>query len=92
MKLCITIVVHGQQEEVPMASEEIKVNNTLCNGCGICINTCPMDVMRMDEKNQKAVAKYPEDCMICLLCEEDCPQEAIYVSPVKNSPLLLAWG
>ena len=46
----------------------------------------------MDEKNQKAVAKYPEDCMVCMLCEEDCPQKAIYVSPVKTSPLFAAWG
>ncbi len=75
-----------------MATEQIKINYELCNGCGICVNSCPMDVIRMDAKSQKAIAKYPEDCMLCIMCELDCPQEAIYVSPVKTSPLLVAWG
>jgi NAD-dependent dihydropyrimidine dehydrogenase PreA subunit len=50
-----------------------------------------MDVIRMDEKSGKALAKYPEDCMVCAYCELDCPQKAIYVSPIKCVPLLTSW-
>ena len=26
-----------------------------CNGCRICVDACPMDVIRFDEENNKAV-------------------------------------
>lgn len=69
-----------------------KIDPELCNGCGICVNSCSMDVIRMDNKVKKAIIKYPEDCMLCGECLEDCPVNAITVSPVKTAPLLLSWG
>ncbi len=69
-----------------------KIDTELCNGCGICVNSCSMDVIRMDKKNKKAVIQYPEDCMLCGWCVVDCPQNAIYVSPYKSSPLIVSWG
>jgi NAD-dependent dihydropyrimidine dehydrogenase PreA subunit len=40
----------------------------------------------------RAVITYPEDCMICLYCERDCPMQAIYVSPEKTTGPVLPWG
>jgi NAD-dependent dihydropyrimidine dehydrogenase PreA subunit len=68
------------------------IDTTLCTGCGSCIEYCAMDVIRMDEQNKKAFIKYPEDCMLCLVCEIICPVKAIYVSPEKKLSPLLAWG
>jgi len=68
-----------------------RIESELCNGCGICVNSCPMDVIRMDEKGKKAIIKYPEDCMCCDACEFDCPVDAIYVSPKKYAPLMVSW-
>ena len=68
-----------------------RIDPDLCNGCGICINTCQIDVIWMDEKLNKAVIKYPEDCETCDLCALDCPQNAISVSPVTNIPKLTLW-
>jgi NAD-dependent dihydropyrimidine dehydrogenase PreA subunit len=69
-----------------------KIDQDLCNGCGICVEICPMDVFRMDEGNNKAVIRYPEDCMLCEFCALDCPEDAVYVSPKKSSPLIVSWG
>lgn len=68
-----------------------RIDQELCNGCEICVNNCTMDVIRMDEKSKKAVIKYPEDCICCAFCELDCPKKAIYVSPERSSPVLVAW-
>ncbi len=66
------------------------IDAELCNGCGICVQICPMDVIRMDD--EKAVIRYPEDCMLCEFCALDCPVQAITISPQKSAPLLVSWG
>ena len=68
-----------------------RIDHELCTGCGICVDSCPMDVIRMDEKNEKAVIKYPEECMACGDCKLDCPVDAIHVSPEKHAPLMVSW-
>jgi NAD-dependent dihydropyrimidine dehydrogenase PreA subunit len=62
----------------------VEIYKTKCTGCGICIDNCPNDVIKMDVNGEKAVIKYPEDCTGCFGCELKCPSEAIYVHPVKE--------
>ena len=31
-----------------------------CIGCGTCVETCPTDVIRMNEETEHAVIMYPE--------------------------------
>jgi NAD-dependent dihydropyrimidine dehydrogenase PreA subunit len=64
----------------------------LCNGCGICVRICPLDVFRIDEKNKQAIIKYPEDCQLCELCVIDCPTKALQVTPQKVASLITSWG
>jgi NADPH-dependent glutamate synthase beta subunit-like oxidoreductase/NAD-dependent dihydropyrimidine dehydrogenase PreA subunit len=50
------------------------------------------EVQRCTTCGSRAVITYPEDCMICLYCERDCPMQAIYVSPEKTIGPILPWG
>ena len=56
------------------------ISKALCTGCGICLDSCPTDVIRLSGE-QRAVIAYPDDCQTCFLCEEDCPENAIEVAP-----------
>ena len=62
-----------------------EIYETKCTGCGICVDVCPLDVFRMDEKGEKAIIKCPEDCMTCYTCELKCTYGAIYVHPFKEA-------
>ncbi len=59
------------------------VDQEKCRGCGICVNSCPVDILRMNQKG-KAYIAYTDDCMTCYLCERVCPAGAIYVFPFRE--------
>ena len=50
----------------------------------VCVDVCPLDVLRIDELTGKAYMKYDE-CWYCMPCEADCPTGAVTV----NIPYLL---
>jgi len=60
-----------------------RINLDGCNGCGTCVDVCPMDVLRIDEIMNKAVVRYPEDCMTCYSCERQCPTGCVDVGPFR---------
>ena len=69
-----------------------RIDAVLCNGCGICVKSCPADVINMDKESKKAVIRYPQDCVICCWCLAECIQDAIVFTPVETSPLFTSWG
>jgi NAD-dependent dihydropyrimidine dehydrogenase PreA subunit len=72
--------------EPTAATERISVDLTRCDGCGICVDSCPVDVLRADAAAHKMVIAYPNDCQACYLCQDDCPQDAITVSFSSANP------
>lgn len=68
-----------------------RIDKEKCTGCGLCVKNCNMDVIRMG-KDGKPYVKYEQDCIVCMYCEEDCPTQAIFVSPYRHQPYLLSWG
>jgi len=48
-----------------------------CTGCGICIDTCPNDVLELIDDVSTVVNE--EACTGCGACAEECPMEAIKI-------------
>ncbi|HEY3424132.1 MAG TPA: nitroreductase family protein [Negativicutes bacterium] len=55
--------------------ELIKVDQTGCIQCGICVKVCPASVLSMGENGPEAIA--PQACVACGHCVAVCPQTAI---------------
>lgn len=62
---------------------EIHIIENRCKGCGLCVEYCPRDVLKMSEAfNRRGyhppfVAE-PTACVSCHYCEEVCPEFAIF--------------
>jgi NAD-dependent dihydropyrimidine dehydrogenase PreA subunit len=76
---------------MPLAQQStsvpVVVDNDKCiaeKGCRVCVDVCPLDVLRISEMTNKAYMAYDE-CWYCMPCEADCPTQAIKV----NIPYLL---
>jgi NAD-dependent dihydropyrimidine dehydrogenase PreA subunit len=52
-----------------------KINIDKCSGCGVCIEVCPVDAIKI--QNQKAVVG--DECVECGVCVNECPNEAIEI-------------
>ena len=68
------------------------IDEQACTGCGRCVDSCCMDVIRMDDRRGRPAVRYPQDCILCHWCEIDCPVDAITVTPDKPGRLTLSWG
>ena len=53
-----------------------KVDKEKCNGCGECVESCPVEAIELNGD----IAKVNEDeCTDCGACVDVCPDEAIEV-------------
>lgn len=71
---------------MPKSAREIVIDSRLCKGCHICISVCPHDVLnKSDEVDNRGfflpVVVNLKACRVCGLCELECPDFAICVSP-----------
>ncbi|HHT9126247.1 MAG TPA: 4Fe-4S dicluster domain-containing protein [Candidatus Brocadiia bacterium] len=62
----------------------IEINNTLCKGCYICVEICPVNVFEKEGDVSETgfvpvLVKHPDKCTRCMLCELQCPDMAITV-------------
>jgi len=55
----------------------VKIDLERCDGCGGCVEQCPMGVFQLASSEVKVVNE--EKCIECCLCETVCPKLAITV-------------
>ena len=56
---------------------EIKIDVEKCDGCGTCVDVCPVEVFEV--RGGESVVVNLEECLVCRACEVQCPNEAIEV-------------
>lgn len=75
------VTLPGQEKEGQI---EVILNESLCNGCGLCEAFCPASVFEMKDVNgkQKAIVVNPKKCSACYTCVGQCSQRAIQLKLV----------
>ena len=49
------------------------INAEQCTGCGLCEDSCPIDVLYLDADKKVAYVRYPDECWHCGSCRQECP-------------------
>jgi len=64
---------------------KIEINADFCKGCGLCVNTCPLHLIRLANR-VSSKGYFPAECIDtegkctgCALCATVCPDVAIEV-------------
>jgi NAD-dependent dihydropyrimidine dehydrogenase PreA subunit len=55
----------------------LHLDENKCTGCGMCLDVCPHEVFKMNEKH--VVIQNRDACMECGACSLNCPVNAISV-------------
>lgn len=50
------------------------ISGATCNGCGTCVEECPVGVIEMREDKARIDM---DGCIRCAVCHDVCPQDAI---------------
>ena len=63
----------------------VKVDYKKCNGDSICVQVCPTNVFKMQKvpdytDSEKSVVIKESECILCMACTSQCPEEAITVT------------
>ena len=86
---CCCGAMQAHQHGTPMLISSgyvAAVDQDLCAGCGLCIETCPFEAI---SANNGHAAVAPSACMGCGVCTSKCPEQAISLlrDPSKGEPL-----
>ena len=56
---------------------EVKVDKDKCDGCGTCVDVCPVEVFEIVEEKSTVINN--DECLACRACEVQCPNAAIEI-------------
>ncbi len=63
---------------------KIRIDHDKCRGDGLCVELCPVQVFAVRvvstrPKKTRTVVANDEACVLCRICEVNCPNQAIEV-------------
>jgi NAD-dependent dihydropyrimidine dehydrogenase PreA subunit len=58
------------------------VSPSRCIDCNKCVEVCPTNVFDEVPGGHPVIARQ-QDCQTCFMCEAHCPDDALYVSPLR---------
>ncbi|MHA2434118.1 MAG: 4Fe-4S binding protein, partial [Candidatus Thorarchaeota archaeon] len=59
----------------------ITADTESCNGCGICVDVCPMLIPTIDSESKKVILEDHDSCINCRACVNRCPNDSIFLVP-----------
>lgn len=65
-----------------------RIDQEKCIGCGICVDICPLQVLKQDQPKETPRVLYGDECWHCNACVLDCPKTAISLRIPLNYMLL----
>jgi NAD-dependent dihydropyrimidine dehydrogenase PreA subunit len=74
-------------EKLGVHGTNVAVDHDVCNGDGVCVAVCPVNVFEMietpghPESDKKSDPARESDCIACMACETQCPTQAIKITP-----------
>jgi NAD-dependent dihydropyrimidine dehydrogenase PreA subunit len=77
----------------PTPNVPVRFDPELCEGCNLCVEVCPTDVMMPNpEKKKPPIVLYSEECWFCGGCVEECPRPgAITMFHPTNQRISVNW-
>jgi len=67
----------------------IRLDQSTCTGCQLCVIVCPSECFAMDWTMDKASVIDEAGCIACLNCEDVCPPDCIRIE-VDEVPILIS--
>ncbi|MBE6885395.1 MAG: 4Fe-4S binding protein [Oscillospiraceae bacterium] len=64
---------------------KMTVDESVCKGCGLCVEVCPKKIVTLDQSHLNAKGYHPASvtdqalCIGCAMCAKMCPDCAITV-------------
>jgi formate hydrogenlyase subunit 6/NADH:ubiquinone oxidoreductase subunit I len=75
------VLNHSKSHDV--SNYRVRANPDTCGACGLCVDRCPMDALRLEDfaeaanKKGKAAVLDPNKCLGCGVCVYKCPTQSL---------------
>ncbi len=82
-------------EKLGIHGTNVAVDQDLCNGDGVCVAVCPVNVFEMIEtpghplSEKKSDPARESNCVFCMACEIQCPTQSIRITRINRNDVYL---